>query len=190
MTLTEIIVSTLFEFMFKLLFGEDIWQRMLIKPVKITAMSQSLSLPQAVIISEYISLLNIIKRLATRNPNLSWQSAELLLLFLIVIKIQKLEVRLDTLQRFFLAEKNNQSKLLFQTNWAHVKNNSSMKFGLSRPKWLLLICSCDNLSISAFPVQKSLVCFILNIKLVLQQHMSEAISKMRFCFCLLMVRMK
>lgn len=39
MTLTEIIVSTLFEFMFKLLFGEDIWQRMLIKPVKITAMS-------------------------------------------------------------------------------------------------------------------------------------------------------
>lgn len=32
MTLTEIIVSKCFQFILKLVFGEDIWQLMLIKP--------------------------------------------------------------------------------------------------------------------------------------------------------------
>lgn len=75
-TLTEIIVSKRFQFMLKPVFGEDIWQLMLITPEKITARSQSLSLPQAVIISAYIRLLNIIKRFTHRNLTLSWQRVE------------------------------------------------------------------------------------------------------------------
>ena len=47
------------------MFVEDIWYLMLIRLEKITAGTQSLCLPQAVIISAYIRSLNIIKKIHT-----------------------------------------------------------------------------------------------------------------------------